>query len=297
MSNLVQRTLSGAVYVAVVVAAILVHPVAFAAVFAVVSTLAVREFHSITGDERYTRVFAMILNVLLFAGVGAWQYCNRLIATNYIFETNIAQLFALAYAVVLLIALVCELSHYESAQPAAHWGHLLAGQVMIALPFATMLIVLAYSKWLLLALFVLLWTNDTGAYCVGTLTAKRKNGNHKMSPHISPKKSWEGLFGGAAFVLLAAWLLAHCGWFDCIDAWQYAVNPNAKYIIALLFGLLATCAGTLGDLMESLLKRSYDIKDSGKFLPGHGGVLDRFDSLLLATPVIALFLTLIRMFI
>lgn len=297
MSNLIQRTLSGAVYVAVVVAAILVHPIAFAAIFAVVSTLAVREFHVITGDERYTRVFGMLLNLLLFAGVGVWQFCNRIVATNYVYETSFAQIIAFAYMVVLLIALVCELVHYQSAKPAAHWGNLLAGQVMVALPFATMLIVLSYSKWLLLALFVLLWTNDTGAYCVGSLTAKRKNGNHKMSPHVSPKKSWEGLFGGAAFVLLAAWLLAHCGWFDCIDGWQYALCPSAKFWVALGFGLLATVAGTLGDLMESLLKRSYGIKDSGRFLPGHGGVLDRFDSLLLATPVIALFLTLVRMFI
>ena len=168
---------------------------------------------------------------------------------------------------------------------------------MVALPLATMLIVLAYSKWLLLALFVLLWTNDTGAYCVGSLTAKRPNGNHKMSPHVSPKKSWEGLLGGAVFVLLAAWLLTCCGWFDCIDRWQYNFSPHTKYLVALGFGLLAVIAGTLGDLMESLLKRSYCIKDSGMFLPGHGGVLDRFDSLLLATPVMAIYLTLIRMLI
>lgn len=297
MSNLLQRTLSGAVYVAVVIAAILVHPIAFAALFAVISTLAVREFHTITGDARYTKVFGMLLNVLLFAVVGVWQFCSRLIATNYIYETSVAWLIAFAYMVVLLIALIYELTQYASAAPAAHWGHLLTGQVMVALPFATMLIVLAYSKWLLLALFVLLWTNDTGAYCVGSLTARRKNGNHKMSPHVSPKKSWEGLFGGVAFAMLAAWLLARCGWFDCVDSWQYIVQPYAKYWVAFGFGLLASCAGTLGDLMESLLKRSYGIKDSGRFLPGHGGVLDRFDSLLLATPVLAVFLTLVRMFL
>lgn len=297
MSNFVQRTLSGAVYVAVVVASILIHPIAFTAIFAVVSTLAVREFHAITMDGHYTRVFGMVLNVLMFAGVGVWQFCDKLIATNYIFETSLSQIIAFVYSIVLLVALVYELTKFQQAMPATHWGHLLAGQVMVALPFATMLVVLSYSKWLLLALFVLLWTNDTFAYCVGMLTSKRKNGNHKMSPHISPKKSWEGLFGGAVFVLLAAWLLALFGWFDCVDGWQYTVKPFAKYGVALGFGLLATCAGTLGDLMESLLKRSYGIKDSGEFLPGHGGVLDRFDSLLLATPVIAIFLTLIRLFI
>ena len=171
MTNLVQRTISGAVYVAVVVAAILVHPLAFAAIFAVVSTLAVREFHSITGDPAYTRVFGMLLNLLLFAGVGVWQFCDSMFVTNYIFEASLSQAFALAYIVLLMVALLCELAHHQSGQPAAHWGNLLSGQVMIALPFATMLIVLAYSKWLLLALFVLLWTNDTGAYCVGSLTA------------------------------------------------------------------------------------------------------------------------------
>ena len=202
MTNLVQRTISGAIYVAVVVAAILVHPLAFAAIFAVVSTLAVREFHMITSDASYTKVFGMLLNLLLYAGVGVRQFCDRLIATNNIFEMSISQIIAFAYAILLLIALVYELTQFSAAEPAKHWGNLLSGQLMIALPFALMLIVLAYSKWLLLALFVLLWTNDTGAYCVGSLTAKRSSGNHKMSPHISPKKSWEGLFGGALFDIL-----------------------------------------------------------------------------------------------
>lgn len=297
MNNFTQRTISGTLYVAVVVAAILVHPIAFAAVFALISTLAVREFHQITGDAAYTKAFGMILNILLFAGVGVWCMCNKHIPTNYIYEVSIAQMIAYVYALVLLAALIYELTQFASAQPVAHWGHLLAGQVMVALPFATMLVVLSYSKWLLLALFVMLWTNDTGAYCVGSLTAKRPSGNHKMSPNISPKKSWEGLAGGALFVLVAAWLLTYFGWFDCIDGWQYTLNPSCKYYVALGFGLFAIAAGTVGDLMESLLKRSFGIKDSGRFLPGHGGVLDRFDSLLLATPVIAIFLSLVRMFI
>lgn len=297
MSNIIQRTISGALYVAVVVAAILAHPNAFAVLFALVSALAVREYHAIVGDRLYTKIFGVLLSLLMYAGVYTWIYANRLIATNYVFETSLTQIIAFVYAILLLTALVFELAKYAYASPARHWGNLLVGQVMVALPFATMLVVLSYSKWLLLALFVLLWTNDTGAYCVGMLTAKGRNGNHKMSPHISPKKSWEGLIGGAMFVLIVAWLLARVGWFDCIDQWQYTINPKAKYVVAMTFGLLATCAGTLGDLMESLLKRSVGIKDSGRFLPGHGGVLDRFDSLLLATPVIAMFLTLVRMLI
>jgi phosphatidate cytidylyltransferase len=139
------------------------------------------------------------------------------------------------------------------------------------------------NKWLLLALFVLIWVNDTGAYCVGSLTAKRKNGNHKMTPHISPKKSWEGPFGGVLFTLLASFILYRLGWFDAIALKKIGVFG------ALLFGILVSAFGTMGDLMESLMKRSLGVKDSGVFLPGHGGILDRFDSVLLAAPVLTFY--------
>ena len=133
---------------------------------------------------------------------------------------------------------------------------------------------------LLLALFVLIWVNDTGAYCVGSLTAKRPQGNHKMAPHVSPKKSWEGLIGGVVFTLAAAMVLYRYGWFDGLRA------EHNGWSLALLFGLLTSVFGTLGDLMESLFKRSIGVKDSGRFLPGHGGVLDRFDSILFTAPAV-----------
>ena len=139
---------------------------------------------------------------------------------------------------------------------------------------------MSLSKWLLLALFVLIWVNDTGAYCVGSLTAKRPQGNHKMTPHISPKKSWEGLFGGIVFAFLTAILLYYFGWFEEISA------NGLGLFAALGFAFTASVFGTFGDLMESLFKRSIGVKDSGHFLPGHGGVLDRFDSILLASPLI-----------
>ena len=157
---------------------------------------------------------------------------------------------------------------------------MLISQLMIALPLCSMCLLMSLSKWLLLALFILIWVNDTGAYCVGSLTAQRPNGNHKMAPHISPKKSWEGLFGGIAFAFLAAVILYACGWFDEISA------NGLGLVVAFGFAFIASISGTLGDLMESLFKRSIGVKDSGRFLPGHGGVLDRFDSILLAAPLI-----------
>ena len=104
-----------------------------------------------------------------------------------------------------------------------------------------------------------------------------------MSPHISPKKSWEGLCGGIAFTFVGALVLNTFGWFDAI------VVGKTGVLVALIFAFLVSAFGTMGDLMESLFKRSLGVKDSGVFLPGHGGVLDRFDSILLASPVITAF--------
>ena len=198
---------------------------------------------------------------------------------------GIYALIGVVYILIIVGTMIDELWQKEE-QPLRNWGNLLISQAMIAVPLCSMAFLNSLDKWLLLALFVLIWTNDTGAYCVGVLTAKRAEGNHKMFPRVSPKKSWEGLIGGIIFALAGSVLLAYFGWFDRLVA---AESTTGRYIIALLFGALVCCFGTLGDLMESLLKRSIGVKDSGKFLPGHGGVLDRFDSVLLAAPVLTIF--------
>jgi phosphatidate cytidylyltransferase len=146
---------------------------------------------------------------------------------------------------------------------------------MVALPFALMNGVMMHNRYLLLALFILLWVNDSGAYIVGSLTAKLPKGNHKMFPRVSPAKSWEGLIGGVVFSLLAGYVFYRVGW-----------TAELGLANSLWFAAFGSVFGTLGDLMESLLKRTLGVKDSGKFMPGHGGVLDRFDSLMLATPVV-----------
>jgi phosphatidate cytidylyltransferase len=154
--------------------------------------------------------------------------------------------------------------------------------MMVALPFALMNGVLMHNRYLLLALFILLWVNDSGAYIVGSLTAKLPKGNHKMFPRVSPAKSWEGLIGGFVFDLLAGYIFFRVGWTSDLHLTAYPL------LNSLLFALTIGIFGTLGDLIESLFKRTLGVKDSGKFLPGHGGVLDRFDSLLLAVPVVYL---------
>lgn len=151
-----------------------------------------------------------------------------------------------------------------------------AGQVYLGIPFAFMIsnsMVDDIPRMLPLLIFVMLWLNDSGAYIVGSLIGK-----HKMSPKISPKKSWEGFFGGVVITILGSWLLfKFCGEFFTMQMYGVGV----WMILAV-----STCVfGTLGDLLESKIKRKYGFKDSGNWIPGHGGLLDRIDSFLIAYPV------------
>lgn len=135
-----------------------------------------------------------------------------------------------------------------------------------------------------LCVFIFLWANDTGAYCSGSLFGK-----HKLFPRVSPGKSWEGSIGGAIIVLLVAWLI---GYLD-------AQNGNESGLTILQWmglGLVVVVFGTWGDLVESLFKRTLGVKDSGNILPGHGGMLDRFDSSLMAMPAAVIYLYSLTLF-
>ena len=276
MNNFITRTLSAIVYAGVVVASILVQPecfgnhmLLFGVVFMIVSTLAVREFHSLVGgSDVKIQSYAMIANSLLFCTL-YFLFYGDMIWRPLLF----------AYVAILLLAMIVHLFR-EKVNAVESWGNLCAGQLMIALPFALMSGVVLYNKWLMFALFILIWVNDSGAYIVGSLMSKRKGGNHKMFPRVSPAKSWEGLIGGFVFDLIAGYIFYLVGWTSTMGLTAYPLLDS------LLFALVVGVFGTLGDLMESLMKRTIGVKDSGKFMPGHGGVLDRFDSLLLAVPVV-----------
>lgn len=270
MTEFVKRTLSGSVFVAVVVGSILWSSYAFDALFLLFCVLAVDEYHRLVHSPRALRIYSFVATIFLWAAVICvlWQ--------------PFALTFAFLYLLFIVFALLDEIWN-TSDKPLHNWGNLLISQLMIALPMATLGVLYHLDKWLLLALFVLIWINDTGAYCVGSSTAKLPKGNHKMAPQISPKKSWEGLIGGFVFAMAAALLLHHFDWFSSI------ASPATGVLVPCLFAILVSTFGTMGDLMESLLKRSIGVKDSGRFLPGHGGVLDRFDSILLAGPIITAF--------
>lgn len=270
MNNFVKRTLSAIVYAGLVLTSILVqpqcfgtHPLLFGVLFLIVSTLAVREFHVLVGSDIRLQSYAMIANALLFTTLYFLFYGD-----------GIWSALLVAYVAIMLLALITQLFR-ENSHAIESWGNLCASQIMVALPFALMNGVLMHNRYLLLALFILLWVNDSGAYIIGSLTAKLPKGNHKMFPRVSPAKSWEGLIGGVLFSLLAGYVFYLIGW-----------TADLGLANSLWFAAFGSVFGTLGDLMESLLKRTLGVKDSGKFMPGHGGVLDRFDSLMLATPVV-----------
>ena len=144
------------------------------------------------------------------------------------------------------------------------------------MPLASLSILyLIGGKEITLCMFILIWLSDTGAFCVGSLCGK-----HKLFERISPKKSWEGFFGGLLFCIAAGAAFHYL--FDILDLWT-----------SMLFGAIVCVFGTWGDLVESLIKRSLGVKDSGNILPGHGGILDRIDSLLLVVPATILFLLIV----
>ncbi len=279
MSELIKRTLSGAVFVAVMVGCILWNEYSFAGLFMLISVLAQDEFHRLVKSPRALRIYSFFATIILCATVFSFAWRTDNSEENY---SAFGIILSIAYVPLIIFALLDEIWN-NSNRPMQNWGNMLISQFMIALPLASLAFLYFLDKWLLLALFVLIWVNDTGAYCVGSLTAKLPKGNHKMSPHISPKKSWEGLIGGFVFALGGAFILWSFGWFDTIIVEGRGICTTA------IFAFLVSAFGTMGDLMESLLKRSIGVKDSGHFLPGHGGVLDRFDSVLLAAPIITSF--------
>ena len=270
MKELLTRTLFGAIYAGVVIGSILVDSSLFGIVFMIVTALAVKEYHALVQSTIKQKAYAMVASVLLFGFI----FCSyTLVGLSY------PLLFG--YVVVMIIAMIQEVIRPNN-QTLSNWGHLCSSQLMIALPFSLMTAVLAEDKFLLLALFILVWANDSGAYLLGSLTARSKNGNHKMCPAISPKKSWEGLIGGVILSIAAVCIFHKVGWTTSIELTSY------PWLNSILLALVVSIFSTLGDLMESQMKRTLGIKDSGKFMPGHGGVLDRFDSLLLVIPVVYL---------
>ena len=276
MNNFIARTITGILFVATIVVCFL-NPTAMIFLFALVTGLTVWEFTGLVNDRPGVAVNRFISTV---AGV---YFFLAMAGTTSGFTSSTV---FIPYLITIIYLLVAEL-YAKQEDPIHDWAYTMMSQMYVVLPFSLLNMLafraapegIMYVYTLPLSVFVFLWVNDTGAYCCGSLFGK-----HKLFPRISPGKSWEGSIGGGIFVLVAAALV----WY-LTDV--YDMNPTGMGMWEWMgLGLTVVVFGTWGDLVESLFKRTLGIKDSGNILPGHGGMLDRFDSSLLAIPAAVVYL-------
>lgn len=273
--NLIIRSITGTLFVAIMVCGLLrIENMLF--LFALITGLCVWEFCGLINNTTSATVNKFICTA---AGVYFFMAVTSIRAA---FLPNF--IVFVPYLLTLIYLFVSEL-FLSDTNPVQNWAYTALSQMYIALPLA-MINILAienqpngihYDMLLPLSVFIFLWTSDTGAYCCGSLF-----GRHKLFARISPAKTWEGSIGGGILVLLVA---GGIGW------WVNSQTTHSLNIIEWMgLGLVVTLFGTLGDLVESLFKRTIGIKDSGSILPGHGGMLDRFDSSLIAIPAAVIYI-------
>ena len=274
-SGVFSRLITGIVYIAIVLSGILTNSVTTVGfVFAIFAALACFEFQTLVRINKYRlmlKIIHALMVVLLFyiSFAGAIQSLDR---RAYI-------ILFLPYLAYFLFYLIGEM-YRERENPISEVALAFFGHIYISIPLGMLMLLCVDNNVLtearditfssqrtfwLLHIFVFVWLNDTGAYVIGSLFGK-----HKLFERISPKKTWEGLFGGILFTVIGG------GVFHMI----FPHTTSLLYWI-ILDGLVAVFS-TWGDLFESFIKRTYNTKDSGKILPGHGGILDRIDSLLFA---------------
>ena len=272
LKKLLTRALSGLVYVLIIVGCILWGYPGLAILGVVLAILATFELEKICHDVN-SRTKPLILIDILGVVVLSLSF------NNYI------PVFPLViWAAIIVVRFVMEL-YMKNENPLRSLAHSMLAQIYIGVPLAAMsATAFILDPKVILMVFLMLWISDTGAYIVGSLIGK-----HRLFERISPKKSWEGFFGGLIFNIIAASL------FCCYSDSFWGIHSNIAIWIPL--AIIVTVFGTWGDLVESMLKRHLNIKDSGNLIPGHGGILDRIDSFLIAMPAVMVFFACLYIFI
>jgi len=262
LNNFFQRLLTGIGYIILMAGSILAGKYYFGILFLILTVLTLHEFYRFFSGSPYplqkasgiiTGGIIFILSFLVFSGMVNRVYMNLIIP-------------------VVLVVFITEIYRNKDS-PYISTALLTLGWLYIAIPYSLAAYLAFpganshhYTSGILLGLLSLIWLNDTGAYVVGMLF-----GRHRLFERISPKKSWEGVIGGAVFTVGLGYFLNH-------------FTPYLSRIDWIVLSLLVSVFGIYGDLFESMLKRSIGVKDSGSILPGHGGILDRMDSLLFIIP-------------
>lgn len=281
--NLITRTITGILFVAIMVAGFLsAHYMVV--LFATITGMTIWEYTGLVSQIEHVSINRFISTV---AGV----YFFVALAGQRLGFVEGFSVFV-PYILTIIYLFIAEL-YLKNENPIMNWAYTMLGQMYIALPIS-MINVLAFQRdingqmtidmLLPLSIFIFLWTNDTGAYCSGSLFGK-----HKLFPRISPAKSWEGSIGGGILVVIVAALIGYS-----------TTNESGVNMLTIPqwigLGIVVAVFGTWGDLVESLFKRTLGVKDSGNILPGHGGMLDRFDSSLMAIPAAVVYLYALTIF-
>ena len=275
MKDIQVRTITGIIFLIAVIGSILLHPLAFLGLFAFFTIIGLNEFYQLAeGDSKAKpNVLFLASGLLVFAvialvGIG-------FLGTKYL----------LIALLTLFFQIIFEL--YRKNNPSSkRVGAIFSSIFFVSIPFGLMASFyyspsffsgnqsINYQSGTLIGLFLIIWSNDVFAYLVGS-----KFGKHKLFERHSPKKSWEGSIGGFVFAMIAAYILS-------------VFYPHLNQFQWIGMGAIIAVSGTFGDLAESLLKRNAGVKDSGTIFPGHGGVLDRFDAVLFASPFVFVYLNL-----
>ena len=271
MKKLITRTITGIVLVLVMLSAILVSEYSFALLFLVLLTASITEYLNLfkQSEVKPNKLLAYFVSIVLFAV--SFLIAKGIIEINFFF--GLLPFFMMIMAAEL---------YRKKDKPAENIAVTILGIIYLAVPlsivnflvFPEILTSNIYTPKLLIALFSLIWIYDSGAYLVGVSI-----GRHRLFERISPKKSWEGAIGGMLIAITASYFIS-------------GFIPEIKLIHWIAISILTVVSSTFGDLTESMFKRYFGIKDSGNILPGHGGVLDRFDSLFFAVPVVLAYLKL-----
>lgn len=288
MNETLKRAISGAVYIALLLTSILFSTESFITLFGVFLIITIYEFSNIVN---LNKVFSILFGTLVYASIvlashynkQTTKFLNDTFNTNISLETNIKQLDLILLAITIVVSIKCILFlFYDSVQKVSTSSKYLYLLGYITLPFVFIVKISFgtndYNPKIIIGLFVLIWTNDTFAYLVG-----KSMGKHKLFERVSPKKTIEGFLGGVVFAAFAGFLIS-----------KLYIQPkpefsNTSILIWTIIALIVSIFGTIGDLIESKFKRIAGIKDSGSIMPGHGGILDRLDSVIFVAPIIFLF--------
>jgi phosphatidate cytidylyltransferase len=288
MNETLKRAISGAVYILLLLASILFSTESFYLLFGIFLLISVYEFCNLI---QINKIFPILFATLLYSSVALTSsyrketelFLTKIFSVNITINTDINILNITMLAVTLVVSIKCIIFlFYDTIQKistSSKYLYLL-GYIILPFIFITKISfgVKDYNPKIIIGLFILIWTNDTFAYIVG-----KSIGKHKLFERISPKKTIEGFIGGIVFAILAGYLIS-----------KFYIQASPKFseksiliwcIIALIVGIM----GTIGDLIESKFKRIAGVKDSGKIMPGHGGILDRLDSVIFVAPFVFLF--------